>query len=532
MDGLCALGRALRGRARARARVLLLGVGAILATGVCLGAAAPAMAGLDAELAKFAQCPTEVPTVTRCVYSTTTGGEFHLGAKTVPIEGHTIVLQGGLQKESEELVPAKNGETVSKTPLPLPGGLIGVNLLPPLTEVVAIAEPTGPIDVNVENTLNRTGTAVAMPLMVKLENLLLNPLGPSCRVGSPAEPVSLKLTTGTTNPPPPNSPIAGSPGSPELETDDMVAHAKGSSLVDNSFAAPGANGCGEPASLAADLAVNLEAGLPSAAGTNTAILNGSFYLVGVRRMESQLSLPEVGRCVHAKAEIVHRERFFHGLYKDSGCTEQVETKQGEFEWEPGTGANKAFAVEGKTVGLETTSKQKITCLETQGSGEYTGLKSSSLGMTLTGCTLGKAKEPCETSGGGGAIVANGLSGTLGFIKDESTHVEGVSGGGVNAIVGWDISHGGSSLFTAQCGSHSVTVNGSVIAPYASLDKMVLAYVLQFKQSAGKQLVQSFEEQPTDTLSATIDGGSSEAAGLATGLKFTNGERLEVKGIVE
>jgi hypothetical protein len=517
-----------------RARLMLLGLGAVLATGACLAGAGPASAGVDHELAIFSQCPTEVPGVTLCVYSTTTAGEFHLGSKTVPVEGHTIVLQGGLKNnESSELVPAKNGETVSKTPLALPGGLIGVELLPgvlpPLTEVTATAEPAGTITVSTLNVLRQSGVGVSMPLKVKLDNLAL---GSTCYVGSNAEPISLQLTTGTTNPPSPNKPITGSRGTPELIADNKIAESKGSELVDNSFSAPGANGCDEPLSVVADQVVDLDSGLPAAAGTNTAILKGSFFEAGAKEMKSQLALPEVGRCVHLKPEIVNRERHFHGLYKDAGCTEETTFSESEYEWEPGA-LNKAVTVEGKALSLETASKQKLTCLESHGSGEYTGGKSASLGLTLTGCTLGKAKEPCESSGAGsGTIVANGLGATLGFIKDEATHVTGESGGGVNAVAGWDISHGSSPLFSAQCGSQAVTVGGSVIAPVGVFDKMTIAQTLKFTQVASKQAIQSFEEQPNDTLSATIGGGSPEAAGLQTAPKVTSGERLEVKGIVE
>jgi hypothetical protein len=44
--------------------------------------------------------------------------------------------------------------------------------------------------------------------------------------------------------------------------------------VDNSFSAPGATGCGGSLSLIVDLAVDADVGLPAAAGSNTAIMNG------------------------------------------------------------------------------------------------------------------------------------------------------------------------------------------------------------------------------------------------------------------
>ncbi len=50
----------------------------------------------------------------------------------------------------------------------------------------------------------------------------------------------------------------------------------GTKLVDNSFAAPGANGCGGILySWAVDPFVNSIVGVPSAAGTNTAVLENS-----------------------------------------------------------------------------------------------------------------------------------------------------------------------------------------------------------------------------------------------------------------
>lgn len=102
-------------------------------------------------------------------------------------------------------------------------------------------------------------------------------------MGSAAHPVTLQLTTGTTNPPAPNKPITGNVG--ELS---FVSNKEGNlvliiinknSLVDNSFAAPEAQGCGEQILFGLftgliDSAVDSQLGLPSAAGHNTAILNG------------------------------------------------------------------------------------------------------------------------------------------------------------------------------------------------------------------------------------------------------------------
>ena len=77
----------LRGLALGLALAALLGLGAV-----------PAFAGLQKEFSVFKFCPYENPEVSTCIYSTTTGGEFHLGSKTVPVEPKVVVLQGGLTK--------------------------------------------------------------------------------------------------------------------------------------------------------------------------------------------------------------------------------------------------------------------------------------------------------------------------------------------------------------------------------------------------------------------------------------------------
>ena len=113
---------------------------------------------------------------------------------------------------------------------------------------------------------------MVLPIKVKLENPLL---GESCYVGSDSEPITLHLTTGTTSPPPPNKPLSGNPGKATFNEALTIITINGTSLVDNSFSAPGAEGCGGALSGLLDTVVDLQAGLPSAAGNNTAILNGS-----------------------------------------------------------------------------------------------------------------------------------------------------------------------------------------------------------------------------------------------------------------
>jgi len=253
---------------------------------------ASAMATPKGEFAIFADCP--VTTVNACIVAKTESGKFIVGKETVPIE-KTITLQGGLiENEAEELkfVAAKDGNTLSKTPQKVPGGLAGLvkcNEISNFLERIAcevvfengvtgvnatteLAAPASSIGINEGNFFSQTGTALSLPVKVHLENPFL---GSSCYIGSNASPIVINLTTGTTAPPPPNKPITGSPGTIELKGEGLIGVFSKNSLVNNSFAAPGATGCGGLFEFLIDPIVNSKLGLPSAAGHNTAVLNGT-----------------------------------------------------------------------------------------------------------------------------------------------------------------------------------------------------------------------------------------------------------------
>ena len=125
--------------------------------------------------------------------------------------------------------------------------------------ITATIQPTAAATGNL-NPL--TGVAnVNVSVRVKLEGSPSGvSLGSSCFIG----PITLALTTGTTSPPAPNTPITGVP----YDASTGVA-----TMVNNSFNVPGASGCG-PLGLG-NGPINDELGLPAAAGTNTAILVGS-----------------------------------------------------------------------------------------------------------------------------------------------------------------------------------------------------------------------------------------------------------------
>jgi len=287
---------------------ILIGAMAMMVT--ALVAASPALAQPKGPYAVFAQCPTEDPGLSLCSYAETTKGKVSIGSTEVPIE-HPIILQGGgieIAENEYALLPAKNGESLSKTEQNVPGGLLDiVNCKeikgsgffeviergtceaifenPKSTGVTAttelVANESNPALLNIEAQLSGTGTALVLPVRVHLKNPLL---GEGCYIGSEAHPIELRLTTGTTKPPEPNKPITGNPG--KLTEEDEIIIDTGSKLVDNSFSVPVAEGCGGFFSFLIDPIVDSKLGLESKAGHNTAILEGNQKLTNAEAVRN------------------------------------------------------------------------------------------------------------------------------------------------------------------------------------------------------------------------------------------------------
>jgi len=280
--------------ARGRA---LLAAASLVALLTALSVASPALATPKGEFAVFADCPLSAATA--CIHANTESGEFVVGKKHVPIV-KTITLQGGL-KETEsgslEFVAAQDGNTLTKVPQKVPGGLLGIvdctqikgtgwlevavregceaifeSGFTAVTATTELAAPASSIQIDLGNLLSGEGTALLLPVKVHLENPLF---GGKCYIGSNAAPIMLPLTTGATSPPAPNKSITGNPGTLTFNPEGTLLTVSKNSLVNNSFAAPASNGCGEAWEFLIGPIVNGQVGLPSAAGHNTAILNGT-----------------------------------------------------------------------------------------------------------------------------------------------------------------------------------------------------------------------------------------------------------------
>ncbi len=241
---------------------------AAIAMMLALACAVPAMAAPKGDFAVFAQCPLKDPEVNICLYLKSTGGEVTVGSRKVPID-KTITFQGGIieneETGAETFVAAANGETLSKTPLAVPG----------LRDVTATLELVGNPGISRANMFFGEGVALLLPLRIHLEG---RQLGSACYIGSEATPVTVPLRTGPTDPPPPNEPIEGSPGHLEHpgQGESVIQELLENRLVENAFAEPGVSGCGGNLSFIVDPLLDARLGLPSAAGHNTMVFEDTF----------------------------------------------------------------------------------------------------------------------------------------------------------------------------------------------------------------------------------------------------------------
>lgn len=284
---------------RKSARIAVAGVLTTLAALVPSGSASAAT--LNGEWAPFTRCPVDDPamlaadgatTAGLCLASHSPNGSIKLGNSTATTG--TSDLQLGLVSTSStstvELASPPGGGIVTD-PVNIPGGLIGlmcpdngvelvVDLCRKATDndlnnVTATVEPAGdPSDFNLNAGLSTGQPILTLPVKIRLQNPLL---ASTCTIGSESDPILLKPKNlsaptlvatrfdgnGTSNP-----------------TGVMFRFAlSGASQGDDSFAVPGARGCGGLGLV--DVAINLKTGLPSPSGNNNLVLNeASTFIAG------------------------------------------------------------------------------------------------------------------------------------------------------------------------------------------------------------------------------------------------------------
>ncbi|HVO53603.1 MAG TPA: hypothetical protein VMT37_04235 [Solirubrobacterales bacterium] len=226
---------------------------------------------------QFAGCPSpsENPIITSCQHSSIYGGYVKLGNKEVPITS-TITLSGGTNEFLEHFSYNSKGG-LSAVKLKVPGGVIGFTGLTWLLEFLGSEALT----LYAETQLAGTPTIhnlqeFTVPVKFHMINGVL---GNNCFIGSNSGPVVWNLTTGT------SGKLKGTPPKVSFQEEPQeILFAKEGKYVDNTFSAPGANGCVLtlfgfiPISI--NGIVNSSSGLPAASGTNEAVENITTEVAG------------------------------------------------------------------------------------------------------------------------------------------------------------------------------------------------------------------------------------------------------------
>jgi len=249
---------------RSRIRLLIAGLALTLAswgTTASAGAAFPS----------FADCPSAgLPSGSACVDIQSLRGELEIKGFRVPLD-HSLEIRGALREPEGAFIPPTGTNGFFAEPVRVPGGLLGFELPLEFNTVLATAELAGsPSQIDI----SPGEQTIKVPIKVRLSNPLL---GRNCHIGSNAHPVQLNLTPGTTNPPPPNRPIRGTPGRLEFTPPNLLIAREGTD-VENSFSIPGAQDCGGLFEFN-NVLVDLKLGLPSAAGNNSASITNETALL-------------------------------------------------------------------------------------------------------------------------------------------------------------------------------------------------------------------------------------------------------------
>jgi hypothetical protein len=143
-----------------------------------------------------------------------------------------------------------------------------------VTATVELAGSPFGLELNENNLFDEEGVAFGFPVKVKLSNPFL---GEHCYVGSDEHPVFVEFTTGQ------SGALHGKTGQATGNDAGLILTIHNDTLVNETFAAPGVEGCGVEGG--ADEAVDSALGLPSPAGSNVAIINGTFRQAGREEVE-------------------------------------------------------------------------------------------------------------------------------------------------------------------------------------------------------------------------------------------------------
>ncbi len=229
--------------------------------------------------------------------------------------------------------------------------------------------------------------------------------------------------------------------------------------------------------------------------------------------------PEFGRCVEVAPKT--------GEYRDGKHCLKPAPGVGKYNFSSGPGAKKKFTGTGGAITLESAKKVQVTCAGSALAGEYTGAKTLTANVTLSGCEEPATLRKCQTAAVKmGEIEGPGLEGELGYIAT-----------GAKPVVGIDFKHS-PDLFTFECGQPReeitlVTVEGSVIATVKPVNVMTEEFKLLVKAKNGKQIPEQFEGASKDTLVENFTTGltkTTESAVLNSKVPvlIKNEEPIEIR----
>jgi hypothetical protein len=268
----------------------------------------PAPGGIYAP---FTNCPLLNPLMqeslggnaTGCIAGVSDSGSIKIGNITTPVT-HPVIAQFGVwdppppnmpNQFTGGILPPLNGLSAQLVSAPelVPGGLLKAlgcpstnatveklcqeaqHLPKRFLNVYAEAKSAGPIT-------NFQLTTWTQPLKFKLINPLL---GRYCYIGSDDNPVVVNpMLTGKL--------VEEVDPNPKAHPDTAVLEIKDASATDDTFTAPGVTGCGPggSANIAVDLAIDTTVGLPSASGTSSLTLNGTFYFAACYAPENMANI--------------------------------------------------------------------------------------------------------------------------------------------------------------------------------------------------------------------------------------------------
>lgn len=267
---------------------------AVVLPAAAQAAAAPTLAGAWAPLNR---CPVDDPAMLAadgvtvaavCLSSSAPNGTFTIGETTLT-SGATDLQLGMLNRAGVYTTVPPAGGAVVGAPVEIPGGLLGLmcpSNIPlvsticlglvnnPLNKVTATIQSAGaPTDFNLAAGLAVGVPIVTLPVKIKLDNPFL---GSTCYIGSDANPILLKPANLTK----PTGRVVrfNADGTPSATGQMGYLSMSGAAQGDSTFAVPKSNGCGLFGILSG--AVDLKQHLPSAAGSNSLVLNDATTNLG------------------------------------------------------------------------------------------------------------------------------------------------------------------------------------------------------------------------------------------------------------